>query len=352
MTTPTSDQWLELSERYPDIVSRCGDSVYALPEALISAIQELVPTLFGPGELDFELHLARTGVSGFFLKQPFRYPVLSASSDGVRQPKEAIDEEIKELLTDEATAIGRSETSVDDYMKAVDEREKAMQLRQAGYVGWLISEPKFRVEMADFISRWKRTIARTGRFPAVRKSLLGERTNIPKRTREFWTDAMILYQHWGLETCLTWDLPVPLYPRLETRDFYNRADIETAGLHIFIPHYLLRDRDLSVYDIVETQRCVTDDAHLAGWFDRRKPNWGYERYAQMLELYVYLELAIKRRYGDRLRGQTRRLDEAVTRFWMNSNDDLQVFTRTESTAKTRQELYRRLKACPVRRQLN
>lgn len=343
MATLISDQWLELSERYPDIASRCGDSVYALPEKLISAIQELVPTLFGPGELDFELHLARTGATGLFLKQPFRYPVLSASSDGVRQSKEAIDEEIKELLTDEATAIGRSETSVDDYMKAVDEREKAMRLRQAGYVGWLISEPNYRTEMEAFTSRWKTTIVRKGRFPAVRKSLLGERAQISKKSREFWADAMTLYRRWGLETCLAWELPVPLCPGLETRDFYNRDDIEGAGLHIFIPHYLLRDRGLSVYDIVESQRCLTDDSHLAGWFDRRKPNWGYERYAQMLELYVYLELAIRRRYGDRLRGQTGRLDEAFTQFWLESNDDLQVFTRTESTAKTRQELYRRLR---------
>ena len=349
MTTLISDQWLELSERYPDIASRCGDAVYALPETLISAIQELVPALFSRDELPFELHLARTGATGFFLKQPFYDPILSAFSGGVRQSKEAIDEEIKELLTEEATAIGRSGSTVDDYLKAADEREEAMRLRQAGYVGWLISEPNFRMEMADFISRWKRTIARTGRFPAVRKSLLGERTNIPKKSREFWTEAMILYRRWGLETCLTWELPVPLHPGLETRDFYNRDHIEAAGLHIFIPHYLLRDRDLSVYDIVESQRCLTDDSHLAGWFDRRKPNWGYERYTQMLELYVYLELSIRRCYGDRLRGQTRRLDEAFTRFWLDSNDDLQVFTRTESTAKTRQKLQRRLKSFRARR---
>ena len=127
MATLTSDQWLEMSERYPGIASRCGDTVYALPETLISAIQELVPTLFGSDELAFELHLARSGATGFFLKQPFHYPILSASSDGVRQSKNAIDKEIKELLTDEATATGRSESNVDNYLKAVDEREAAAQ---------------------------------------------------------------------------------------------------------------------------------------------------------------------------------------------------------------------------------
>jgi hypothetical protein len=124
-----------------------------------------------------------------------------------------------------------------------------------------------------------------------------------------------------------------------------RSDIEEAGLHIFVPNYLLRDRNLSVYEIAELQNGPADIAHLDGWLEDRLNHWGYERYAQMLDLYVYLELALKRRYGQRLKGKTGKLDEAFTRFWLEPKNDLQVHARIESTAKTRQELQRRLKAC-------
>ncbi|MGZ0174587.1 MAG: hypothetical protein ACKVHE_34225 [Planctomycetales bacterium] len=346
MTKAISQEWLDVSERFPEIAARCGDAVYTIPKKLVYAIHSAVPKLFSPDELSFETHLAETGVTGFFLNQPFRYPILSQlASDSPEQTDSSIDDQIRELLVDEAREIGRNSSAVDSYLKEVAQRNKTTQLRQAGYVGWLISEPTYRTEMDVFISKWKRTIARNGRFTAVRKSLLGERTRIHKRSRECWSDSMLLYRRWGLETCVTWDLPVPLYPGLESRNFYMRSDIEEAGLHVFIPLYLLRDRDLSVYEIVKTQRCLTDDAHLADWLEHRSSNWGYERYAQMLELYVYLELALRRRYGDRLRGQAGRLDEAFTRFWLESEDGLQVFTRKESTTKTRQQLGRRLKAC-------
>ena len=124
-----------------------------------------------------------------------------------------------------------------------------------------------------------------------------------------------------------------------------RSDIEEAGLHIFVPNYLLRDRNLSIYEIAELQNGPTNIAHLDGWLEHRSAHWGYERYAQMLDLYVYLELAIRRRYGERLKGQIGRLDEAFTGFWLESKDGIQVLARKESTAKTRQELQRRLKAC-------
>ena len=345
MAKAISEEWRELSGCFPSIAKRCGDAVYAIPERLVTAIHEVVPTLFTSEDLAFEMHLARTGMTGFFLTQPFSYWILSShNSDARSQSDRSIDEEIRSLLVDEAAAAGRRESTVDDYLRAVDQREKSNRLRQAGYVGWLISEATYRSEMNAYNSKWKSSVARRGRFPTVRKSFLGEQTKIDKRSRRFWTDTIMLCRRWGLETCVTWELPVPLSPGLETKDFYVRPDIDEAGLHIFVPNYLLRDRNLSVYEIAELQNGPADIAHLDGWLEDRLAHWGYERYAQMLDLYVYLELAIRRRYGERLKGQTGRLDEAFTRFWHESKDDLEVQARKESTAKTRQELQRRLKA--------
>ena len=64
-------------------------------------------------------------------------------------------------------------------------------------------------------------------------------------------------------------------------------------------------------------------AHLDGWL--RGPQarqWGFARYAVMLQLYVWLELALRRRYPDSLDRQVVRVDRAFARFSLGKNESV------------------------------
>ncbi len=342
MQDTESEEWRELAARFPDLAKRKGVALYVLPDRLISAIEKSVPDFFAASDLELERFLSALGVSGFFLKHPFCYwPLTSLMSapDVKNENVSEVDAQIGELLIE----TGIPPEAVENQFTAVKEREQKLRTREAGYAGWLISNPDFRYEVELLKRKWDQTVHRRGRFTSVRKSLLGERTHIDKRLQNFHVDNLRLFNRWSLETFVTWELPVPIRAGLETRDFYVRAEIEEAGSHFFVPRYLLRDRDLSLYDISSTRDAFADNRHLDPWFHRKSPNWSYERYSQMLKLYVYLELTLKKRYPDRLHGNTGRIDEAFARFWLNSNDSLKIHTRIESTKRTRLELTRRLR---------
>ena len=171
-------------------------------------------------------------------------------------------------------------------------------------------------------------------------SLMGEPPAPPAvEDREFYDDYLTVYQHWGLERLVSWELPVPLKPELVQPSLYHLTDLVSAGVLVFAPWYLLRDKTINLHVLANRKSVLSSTSHLKQWLGRKTDQWGHDRYARMLKLYVYLELALKARYGDRLRRQLDALDGAFAGFIYG--DPVRA---SDSVKKMRRELSRRLKA--------
>ena len=165
---------------------------------------------------------------------------------------------------------------------------------------------------------------------------------------DLFADARNFLDRWCLARMDTWDLPIPVPPVQLTNDPVPTNDLHSTGVSLFIPWSLLADRDLKVEEILEYHRSRQDLSHLDGWTCSGRINsWGVERHAKLLTVFVYLELAIKQRYPNRLRGNLRKLDAAFRVFWgPPPADDEALIAGTETARKIREELKRRLATIP------
>jgi hypothetical protein len=140
------------------------------------------------------------------------------------------------------------------------------------------------------------------------------------------------------------ELPMPIDPGLERPNFGNPSDLRAAGTVLFIPWYLVIDKDMRLQELVENHRLDTPLSHLDDWLPAPEGRgWGFERYGIMLRLHIWIGLALARRYPDRMAGQAIRLDRAFARFELGENESEEAIARrTDSIRRTRAELNRRL----------
>ena len=114
-SAPVNSEWRELTERFTEQTRGLTDAVYALPPRLVDFINVELAGFFTEDEIAFERALAANGRTGFFLQQPFQYPLLDTNEiepqDEVTVRLEALNETLREMLADEMRARGRSEGS-------------------------------------------------------------------------------------------------------------------------------------------------------------------------------------------------------------------------------------------------
>ena len=158
-----------------------------------------------------------------------------------------------------------------------------------------------------------------------------------------------LYRKWGLQGLATWELPVPIRPELTKPSALPYSELSSeAGMLLFVPWYLMRDKDVKLHELADVRRTMGAPPDLDDWLDGEPANWGYERFGLMLQIYVFLELAIARRYGDRIRRRTGKLDHALSRFFCRERGEEQ---RTESYVDTVRRVRQRLHRClPAKKQ--
>ena len=208
-----------------------------------------------------------------------------------------------------------------------------------------ISNPDFRAERNAFFAQWKNVLRRASENDGAPLSLGQRPDKMPrKRTRDFWADAVKFLWKWGLQAMATPELPLPMDPGLERPSFGNPSDLRAAGTVLFIPWYLVIDKDMRLDELIENHRLDASLSHLDDWL--RAPSgrgWGFERYGVMLRLYIWIGLALARRYPDRMAGQAIRLDRAFARFELGENASEEAIShRADSIRRTRTEMNRRL----------
>jgi len=350
-------RWEKLAKAYPKhFVLHHAETIYALPEPLLDAISKEIPKFFTDDEMRFERTLARTAGAGFFLKRPFAFGPLPGpklnTEDAARQQEVTewhtqADQSIKQLLDQEMAADGATADEIAAYHKVRRTMIARLKERQWGYAGWLMTEPLFRNHAAMFREKWGTRIAELGAFPVFPMPFFWEHPSPPQNDREFYHDYLVFYRTWNLHSMATWELPIPMRSEMVQPSFYDLKKLKDAGVMLFVPWYLLRDKDLKVRELTEQKLMEYPQPHLDGWLNGRG-QLGYKRLADMLKLYVYLELCLKARYADRVERNAEKLDFAMGQYLRatgaaagdGEDADLAV---PDSIKKIRQAMDRRLK---------
>ena len=345
--------WNRLCARHRGNPALEDHTLYAIPEGLVNAIEQEVPDLLAPREKRFERDLARYGGVGFHKAQPIRFALLpemkrtALSTDELKRLRhlKKMDREIQQLFDRHMRLLGRSEAQVQAYHGRLGQFRSRVIERQRGYVGWLLTHREFRTERDCFFARWKKEV-RLAADETGEPLSLGQRptTKPPKRARHFWADAVQFLWKWGLDAMATPDLPLPMDPGLERPNFEDPSSLRAAGTVLFIPWYLVIDKDMRLEELIDNYRLDSPLSHLEDWL--RGPigrGWGFERFGVILRLYVWVGLALQRRYPNRMAGQAIRLDRALARFEVGetATEDA-IARRADSIRRARTEMVRRL----------
>jgi hypothetical protein len=306
---------------------RGQDAIYVLPTELTIALQECSapgrPRFFTPDEEELELAFAEKYRHGVFLGSGFVYllfpiePKKSKSKKAREFDRRMArnDERIRRMMEYEMSSSGRSATEIDAYFSLAESRDEYVNLCRTAYAGWLVTNPVFRDAIQSFRERRSALIERVGNLPTLPRTFFGLSTeSIPKSRREFFVDNSMLYRSWSIDGLSTWDLPIPMKPQFDGAGIYNLNQLSPAGLTVFVPWYLLREKQLTIQSLASMQRTYSSPNHLNSWLDRRPKNFGVERYAVLLRLYICLELALKPRYAPRVRNNLGLFDRAFARY--------------------------------------
>jgi hypothetical protein len=273
---------------------------------LIEIIEKRMPDFWEDSEKTFERDLAATGYGGFCKGIPFFGPLVP-------------DPESPDI--DDQHLPNESHPQVAWTVKTIREQAKDRELRSLAYAGWLVTNPEFLEERDAIRRRWEAARPEHIGFPARRLvSNQPSPTTDPKRSgakQPEIAEIMGFYDRWSLFTLHTWDFPQPMMSISGRSDADRSGTLSDAGLHVFLPWYLLRDEQTSLRQIATNMRKIANPDHLDDWFarsagDQRK--LGYKRLKNIFILHCFWKLALADRYGKRLAGRTERMDEAFAFF--------------------------------------
>lgn len=348
-----SEAWLELNSRFPKFMTGSSDVIYAIPTELIDSVQSVSrlrtgKPLLSKNEEQFERQLARVAGNGFFQGWPFHYPTFpihavretTAEEDLFNSRQELMDVRITEMMTEEMASSGRTVAQISKYFAQAADIRSAIEERQRAFAGWLVTNPSFRAATHGLRRRWGAKVQRMGSLPSLPKHFFGKPSGRPiSQDKQFILHYSMLYRHWSIDQLVTWELPVPISAQLEAACLYNLEQVDPAGLVLFVPWHMLRDKKTTLVDLASLHRSYMAPEHLAAWLDGKPKNLGLKRYGDLLRLYMCWELALNRRYAKRLQRNLELFDEAFSRFLRSGKPHSP--SGAESVRKLRQ-LYCRL----------
>lgn len=344
--------WEQFAKRHNGNPFLDLNPLYALPLKLIDVLNQ--KKLFTAADLAFERDLADLTGGGFWRHFRFGYSPLGNFYGSAKQETIASKESdaqlrsILELLVPRDALreqwIARNAEQSQRYNESVD-------FQIAAYAGWLIGNPEFCRDKMTLRTAYGAKVDKCAAFPEFPMSFFGE---APKRDRRFSKNCAaefdFFYRKWGLQRLVTWDLPLPLRPQVgqvlyslphqATTVAHNTSPwLSTAGLLVFLPPAVLKDKDLTVQELVSQAGNLADRKHLNEWlkYGRTETKLGIKRWERMLKIYRYTHLALIPRYAARKNWRTTLVDEALTSF-VNCGG-------VENVRRARQELERRLKKC-------
>ncbi len=347
-----------LANKFPNRPEPKSDTLIALPLRLIDLIQKRAPTLWTSEDVRFERTLRERVGSGIcrnviFVTEFAGYPDEAGSerqSDAVDKRYHKSQKSISAKERERLRKGGWSEARIDLLQRQQDAFAQKIRDLTKGYLGWLVTEPGFRLELVLFLDEHKAWICNEGRFPEIPQWFFTERVSPSCSTTEAANEesfASMFLQRWGLETLLTPDLPYPIRPQLGGAGLYDLYKLsEIGGLVLYVPWYLFHDQSLTLRDILNRRTTENKPNHLDEWLKKQPDRWGYSRYVAMFDIYVFWLLGLQARYGQRLDGHVRRLEESFAVYLdPTRTSPLEIDKGAEVVRKIRLQMLKRLRKC-------
>lgn len=316
--------WAEFARRHKGNPFLELDPLYSIPEPLLDIIagkqegslierQGVAPGFLSKQDVAFERDLARTVSGGFSFRKPFKCLLLEPAMP----PEQAkSDRQIKTLWAEELENEGIHPQRVQDIFAKDAHYQDLADTRAASYAGWLVTNELFRRERDDLRRHLGDYVKKKRRFPVMSQSFLGKTIGRPDGGRAH-ADYLYFYRRWGLETFLTWDLPVPMRPALHGTTHFDLMESSDAGVSVHLPWYIIRDGRFQLQEMLHHLHNLRNPAHLEGWLKpapTRKKKLGETRFRNVFILYRYQKLAIENRYSGRDGWDVVRQDVAFGRF--------------------------------------
>jgi len=183
---------------------------------------------------------------------------------------------------------------------------------------WLVANWDFRHDLVQLREKWQTYVQDHG-FPCP-EVFLGQSLGRSaaacrnKRSLGFLGEFEQLRSRWSLSTMLTWELPFPWPPNLGGTPIHDPLELTESGITLFLPWHALRTKSLPIRDFAVGTNIYRIPKGMRSWIAAEVGGLGPRRYQTQIRLYVYLELAIRVRYGDRLSRRMHLLDQAFSRF--------------------------------------
>ncbi len=354
--TPDLRQWQKLAGEFPDDPRLKSGTLYALPHRLIDAVRRYAPKVLTANDAKFEHRLRSLSATGFLNRETLFSDLLDGHQLHSGEFEEAAVADRRERVT-----IGNFEdvrdTLASDRLDAVvlqrrNDAVSAMrlriQLRLKGYVGWLVTHPAYVVDACQFSTRHGSLLTRAATMP-TRHRLRVLPPSGPAALRQLDMDAMTLMNKWALDGLTDTILPIPCQPGFLVRDKIPQNGIASTGVSLHVPWPLLADQNFTLREIVSYHSLRVNLQHLDEWMKGER-NWSFNRYARLLDLYVYRELALSQRYSAQMNGHVEAVNRAFGGFWLADRgaaaiDDAQVDKSVDGVRQIRTKLLKRLTAC-------
>ncbi|AMV17427.1 hypothetical protein [Planctomyces sp. SH-PL14] len=353
-SSSSPSQWQKLNDEFAGDPRLAIDPLFALPKELLTAIEAHCPGLLPPSDFRFERRLRELSATGFYRQQTVFSDVLDGHDWGTNEYElEAVGDWQQRVLADQDRDF-REVLSTDAFTEALAAQryairhsiESRVRERLLGYSGWLVTHPEYWREVILFQLAHYAVMPEYGECSpqfAVGAKFQGRRRN--KNVERAKAELQALFDRWCLSGCCTFHVPEPTRAGMMVGDTIQSPGIRSDGITLFLPWPLLADRSFTVAELFEFHRKKTDLRHLDEWFGKSS-KLSYIRYGRMLQLYVYLHLALKQRYRDRLRGSMDDVEVAFAAFWEPTEKSKSALSKgAESVRKLRQALNRRRKAC-------
>jgi hypothetical protein len=298
----TAGEFAELRRRYPVWAERfSGDEpVYAIP---LPAVERLARSaqandrppfdaVMADAERAFTTLCEANHVVGFRGEVPISFPLLATE---------------RAELHPIVAAFGWPPEQL-DAVRGLLNRGDEMHRRLRGVIGWLLTEPAFREQVAE-VRHLFEAIPPAARplFPLARLlSVPG--TGSASRFRAFGDALGQLLDRWGLATLAAWDLPNPQGPLLPNYLSDSAPARPAHGVWVYVPvHYPLRGDDELQRQVVEFQRQQASELNIDPSF---AGNTHHEVYDRMFRV-IHLERAIRSRFDHPPRGLVARIEDAA-----------------------------------------
>ena len=315
-------EWATFCERFTDKISGRESSFYSLPLELIKPLQSTIPNWLTAEAVTFEEEFAnlcgRHNVVGVAAGRPVPYGWLTFATQSAGQGEPLTLSDLKWLGWDQFWSL----ETANRLLNVGADRTEPLRRQLQAFIGWLITNPAFVSQVAEFKAREKDKLA----------------TGEPLEDDEELLAAFVEFcAEWQLDGMATWDLPIPRGVNLS--DLAIPLCTRDESINLTLPATIRLPARWPLNDLMRDLRRNAISDRLAGWLEVLDQSGGdgkgLHRYRQMLPLHFYRNVVLKSRYGDHFSGHVELLDVAFADFFGDIRED--------SVKKLRLGIERRLK---------